>query len=104
MLDTNSHLSQIMMNALDTDNLCKGWTPRNNEGITLVHHTQDGAVPVENTTKLAAFLQQQGVTDLEVIVDDFGSILGQPAHESGAIIFINATKEWISNYLGISGW
>ena len=25
MLDTNSHLSQIMMNALDTDNLCKGW-------------------------------------------------------------------------------
>ena len=104
MMDTNSNLSQMMMVALDGDNLCKGWTPRKNEGLTLVHHTQDGAVPVENTTRLVEFLQQQGVTDIEVIVDDFGSLLGQPAHETGALTFINAAKEWISQYLGITGW
>ena len=104
MMDTNSHLSQIMMQALDSDNLCKGWTPRTNENILLLHHTQDGAVPVENTISMAAFLQQNGVNNVELMVDDFGSILGQPAHETGALVFINAAKEWLSNYLGITGW
>ena len=104
MIDTNSNYTRLMKEALDSDNICKGWTPRSDEQILLLHHTQDGAVPVENTLNLATFLQQQGVTGLELMVDDFGSILGQPAHESGALIFINATKEWISQYLGITGW
>ena len=104
MMDTNNHLSQIMMQALDSDNLCKGWTPRADENILLLHHTQDGAVPVENTINMAAFLQQNGVANVELMVDDFGSILGQPAHETGALVFINAAKEWISSYLGITGW
>ncbi len=104
MMDTNSQYSTLMMQALDIDNICKGWTPRANENILLLHHTLDGAVPVENTLNLAAFLQQNGVNNVELMVNDFGSILGQPAHESGALVFINATKEWIGQHLGIGGW
>lgn len=104
MMDTNSHHSHLMMAALDSDNLCKGWTPRGDENILLLHHTQDGAVPVENTVNLVAFLQQHGVTNLEVLMDDYGNYYGLPAHESGALVFINATKEWLSLYLGVSNW
>ncbi len=104
MMDTNSYYSRLMTEALESDNICKGWTPRSDEKILLVHHTQDGAVPVENTLNLLAFLQHQGVTDIDVMVDDFGSIMGQPAHETGALIFINATKEWLIQYLGVTGW
>ncbi len=104
MLDTSSQYSRMMMEALERDNLCKGWTPRGDESLMLVHHTEDGAVPVENTVNLIAFLQQHGVTDLDVIMDNFGSYYGLPAHESGALVFINATKEWLCQYLGISTW
>ena len=104
MLDTNSAPSVAMMQALDSDNLCKGWTPRGDESIMLFHHSQDGAVPVENTINMAAFLQQHGVTDLEVLTDDYGSMPSMPAHETGALYFIQATKQWLSNYLGISNW
>ena len=55
MMDTNSSVSHRMMAALDGDNLCKGWTPRSDESLMLVHHTLDGAVPVENTLNLIAF-------------------------------------------------
>ena len=102
MMDIDHPNSQLLMEALDSDNLCKGWTPRSNEPIVLVHHTLDGAVPVENTTNLAAFLEQQGVENLTVMMDDYGSYFGMPAHETGAIVFINTAKEIISQYLGIS--
>ncbi len=104
MMDTNSSLSHKMMVAIDGDNLCKGWTPRSDESLMLVHHTRDGAVPVENTMNLIAFLQQQGVSDIDVVVDDFGNAMGLPAHETGALTFINAAKEWLCQYLGIAAW
>ncbi|MBQ3949563.1 MAG: hypothetical protein II661_03725 [Bacteroidales bacterium] len=104
MMDTNSSVSHRMMAALDGDNLCKGWTPRSDESLMLVHHTLDGAVPVENTLNLIAFLQQQGVTDVDVVVGDFGNAMGMPAHETGALMLINAAKEWLCQYLGIAAW
>ena len=104
MLDTNSNYSHIMMEALESDNICKGWTPRSDESIMLVHHTHDAAVPVENTTNLIAFLQQNGVTNLDIYVDNYGSYFGLPAHETGAMKFISATKEWLCEYLGIESW
>ena len=102
MMDFNTPYAQQLLEALDSDNLCKGWTPRSDEHLILVHHTLDGAVPAENTSNLAAFMQQQGVQNVEVVMDDFGSYFGMPAHETGAMIFVNTTKEWISQHLGIS--
>ena len=104
MMDTNSNYSHLMMDALESDNICKGWTPRSDEKIMLLHHTQDGAVPVQNTINMVNFLQQEGLSDIDVMIDDFGSVMGMPAHETGALTFISATKEWISQYLGITGW
>lgn len=102
MMDSDNPYAQQLLEALDSDNLCKGWSPRSDEQLILVHHTLDGAVPAENTSNLAAFLQQQGAMNVEVVMDDFGSYFGLPAHETGAMVFINTAKEWISQHLGIS--
>ncbi|MCR4602728.1 MAG: hypothetical protein K5683_04255 [Prevotella sp.] len=104
MLDFNSPTSQKMMQALDDDNLCKGWTPRKDEHITLVHHLKDTTVPAVNTVNMAKFLQEQGVEDLKVMVGDFGTLGTYPEHESGAIILATAALAKVTEVLGISIW
>lgn len=46
MFNFESSLSKRFMEAFEKDNLCKGWTPRKTERITLVHNELDGCVPL----------------------------------------------------------
>ena len=96
--------SKRYLEVLEKDNLCKGWKPRKDEHILLVHNTSDITVPPSNTVNMAAFLKQQGVEDVKVMMDDFGESFGQPAHETGAVIFmVNAILQ-VRQTLDIKLW
>lgn len=104
VLDLNSDLSKRLFEVLEKDNLCKGWTPRKDERILLVHHTKDKTVPVANTESQAAFLQAQGVEQLKVTIGDFGQLQNRTPHESGAIIFVTSAIGEICKILDIPVW
>lgn len=104
LLDLNSDLSKRYVEVLEKDNLCKGWTPRKDEHILLVHHSKDITVPPSNTKNLEAFLKAQGVENLKVTVGDFGYLNNLPAHESGAVIFVTSALAEVCKVLGIPVW
>ena len=105
ILDLTSEPSQRFLKALDTDNLCHSWTPRKNEKILLVHHTEDITVPVENADNLYYFLREEnGMRNVELAKADWGSINGLSTHDSGAIIFIILSLEKFCASLGILPW
>lgn len=104
MLDLESSISKKFMAALENGNLCKGWTPRKDENIILVHHTEDITVPVENTQNLYAFLKEQGVENVRLYVGDFGTLGNNPAHESGAIMFAGTALATVCEILDIDLW
>lgn len=104
LLNLESDLSKRYFEALDKDNLCKGWTPRKDEKIILVHHEKDRTVPVANAVNMAAFLKAQGVENLTVMVGDFGQLQNLTAHESGAVIFVTTAISEVCKILGISVW
>ena len=104
MLDLESDISKRYMEVLEKDNLCTGWYPRKDERILLVHHTKDITVPVANTANLYAFLKGQGAENVTLMMGDFGSLAGQPAHESGAIIFASLAVGEVCRTLGINVW
>ena len=104
MLDIDSPLSQRFLEAMRTDNICQGWTPRGNERILLFHNETDITVPVENTLNMYHFLIDNGVTDVTLDVADYGSSAAMPAHETGAIFFLLTTIRTISDILGIEPW
>lgn len=98
--DLASELSHRVVEALEQDNLCHGWTPRSNERIYLFHNTQDNTVPVVNTEHLYQFLVDHGATDVTLDVADYGT----PGHTTGAVTFINNSIADISQLLGIEPW
>ena len=120
MLDFESAASKRLMVTFEKDNLCKGWTPRGNERITLVHNELDGCVPYANATNMADFFESQGFkVDREETDDRFvdgkvflcnfeledGALsptLG--AHEAGAIQFAQEFLNVTCHYLGLEDW
>lgn len=104
MLDTSSALSQRFLGAMQTDNLCQGWSPRGDERIVLFHNTQDITVPVENTENMYRYLTAHGVSNVTLDVADYGSSAALPAHESGALYFIVHTRDLVCDILGIEPW
>ncbi len=104
MLDLESPLSKKYFEALEQDNLCKGWTPRKDEHIMLVHHALDITVPPVNTINLYTFLKAQGVEDVQVIAGDFGYFMNYPAHETGALIFATCAVGKVCEILNTNVW
>ncbi len=120
MFDFDSPISQKLMEVFEKDNLCKGWTPRKNERITLVHNKQDGCVPYANATKMADFLEKQGFTvdrdntdnryvDGKVFfysidLDEGALLTNLGAHEEGALAFAMEFMTAACHYLGLEKW
>lgn len=106
MLDLNSSLSQKYMAALEKDNLCKGWHPRAENRILLVHNTKDITVPVENTENLYRFLIEQGVPEdnINYKVSNMGKLPNTPAHEMGAVFFAIHAITLVCEELDIKPW
>ena len=104
MLDLQSNLSQRFISAMQTDNLCSGWSPRIDEPIYLFHNTRDITVPVVNTLNLHRFLSSQRVANLTLDVADYGTSDAIPAHEMGAIYFMMHTTQSIADILKIEPW
>lgn len=115
LFDLNSDISRGLTEALDKENLCKGWTPRKDENILLIHHKNDGIVPVVNAEHLYAFLKEQGVEKVEMNVTDFGKYLtllkllgfgdligsgGLLYHGSGAVVFLYLSMNWLREHYG----
>jgi len=98
LLDLDSDVSLRMMEALRRESLCRGWTPRRDEHIMLLHHNADDISPSANTQLLYNYLKAQGVDDVELLVTDFFS-LGVSEHVSGAVAFLTIVGRWIrDNY------
>ena len=104
MLDLHSNLFQRFLSAMQTDNLCSGWSPRIDEPIYLFHNTRDITVPVINTLNLHRFLSFQRATNLTLDVADYGTSDAIPAHEMGAIYFMMHTTQSIADILKIEPW
>ena len=104
MLDLQSSISRRLIAAMQTDNLCQGWTPRPLEPIYLFHNTQDITVPAVNTTNLYNYLTSHGATNITLDIDDYGSSDVLPAHETGAIYFMMHSVQTIADILGIEPW
>ena len=66
LLQTDGSLSQRITEALDSSNVCQGWTPRKDEKILLFQSKQDKTVPPVNTEHLYDFLMSAGVTDVDL--------------------------------------
>lgn len=103
LLDMESSASQRLIKVFEADNLCKGWTPRQDENILLFHSLVDDTVPYENTTLLYDFLTKEGVENIELDKGKYG-ILFEDSHTFASLTFINHTKEWFCDYFGIPQW
>ena len=98
LLDLGSEVSRTMMEALSRENLCWGWTPRQDENILLLHHESDDISPSVNTQLLYDFLKAQGVQNVEMRMADYFT-LGISEHVSGAVAFLTLVSQWIrDNY------
>lgn len=120
MFDFGSDISKKLMAAFENDNLCKGWTPRKTERITLVHNELDGCVPYANATNMADFLEKQGFKVDRGLTDDRyvdgkvflyhfalpdGILLPSlGAHEAGALPFTIEFLTIACHYLGLKTW
>ena len=101
MRDTTSSLSHTMMEALDLDNICKGWTPRGDEKLLLFHSTKDITVPVANTENLYSFLISKGMpaSNIELDIEEIDADGNTPAHEKAAGTFLVKTLLKVMEYL-----
>ena len=113
LMDPDAEPSRRLMEAMQREDLCQGWTPRQDEQLTIVHNASDGAVPVANAERLVEFLQQKGLPithdytepGVYVRLEDFGEISGiAPAHEFGALFFFVHVIVETSENLGIEPW
>ena len=118
LLDFKSSLSLKFMEVFEKENQSKGWKPRGDERITLVHNTLDACVPYANTTQMVEFFRQNGFTidmshtndryvDGKVFVYDItvpGLSEKLGSHETGALPFITELITVICHYLNISPW
>jgi len=106
------------MEVFEKDNLSKGWKPRGDERISMVHNTLDACVPYANTTQMSEFFKQagfkvdQGITSdryqdgkvfvFPVILPSLSDKVG--THEMGAIAFVTELTTVICHYLDIKPW
>jgi hypothetical protein len=120
MFNFESALSKKLMVAFEKDNLCKDWTPRKTERITLVHNDKDGCVPYANATKMADYFEEQGFTVDRFSTNDryvdgkvflckisIGDGALSPklgAHEAGALQFAIEFMTTACHYLGLKDW
>jgi len=118
LLDFETPLSLKFMEVFEKDNLSKGWKPRGDERISLVHNTLDACVPYANTTKMAEFFKQAGFTvDVAFTSNRYqdGKVFVFPVilpalskkvgtHEAGAIPFVTELVTVICHYLDIKPW
>ena len=120
MFNFESALSKKFMEAFEKDNLCRDWTPRKTERITLVHNELDGCVPYANATKMADYFEKQGFTvdrgntndryvDGKVFLNNIKIADGAlspklGAHEAGALQFAIEFMTTACHYLGLKGW
>lgn len=101
LIDLESNLSLQLAQALATDNLCQGWTPRSDEAIYLFHNTQDDIVPLVNTENLYQFLTANGASQVTLDTAAYDSSPTANGHDTGAIFFLIKASNIISNILGI---
>ena len=120
MFNFESALSKKFMEAFEKDNLCRDWTPRKTERITLVHNELDGCVPYANATKMADYFEKQGFKVDRGSTDDryvdgkiflnnikIGDGTLSPklgAHEAGALQFAIEFMTTACHYLGLKDW
>ena len=120
MFNFESALSKKFMEAFEKDNLCRDWTPRKTERITLVHNELDGCVPYANATKMADYFEKQGFTvdrgntndryvDGKVFLNNIKIADGAlspklGAHEAGALQFAIEFMTTACHYLGLKDW
>lgn len=118
MFDFDSEISKRLMAAFEEDNLCKDWTPRKTERISLVHNELDGCVPYANAVKMAEFFEEKGFkvdkthtsdryVDGKVYFWNFSlpdGVLSPAlgAHETGALYYAIEFMMVASHYLGLS--
>ena len=103
MMDLESEVSQRIMEVLDQNNLCKGWTPRGDEKIMLFHNTSDITVPPSNTENLYQFFQEHGI-DVELYLNDYGSTGTIDGHTAGALFFSVFAINKMAEILNIQPW
>jgi len=118
LLDFNTPLSLRFMEVFEKDNLTKGWKPRGDERISLVHNRLDACVPYANTTQMSEFFKQAGLTvDIAITSNRYedGKVFVFPvilpalskkvgSHEVGAIPFVTELVTVICHYLDIKPW
>lgn len=99
LFDLDSDVSKSVMNALEKENLCKGWQLHKDNDVLLIHHMYDAIVPVENTRNLYEFLQQQETGNVEMReVNLMGMGYSQINHVTGAAAFLIIINKWIREH------
>lgn len=107
MMDINSDISRKFMAVFDTENLCKGWAPKQGERINMVYHEKDTTVPPVNSTMLYDYLvntlHMENVSLKGASVSDLipASV---SRHEAGAIDFAYDVVGTLDTEYGISAW
>ncbi len=101
LIDIESDYSSQLVQALESDNLCQGWTPRSDEAIYLFHNTQDNIVPLVNTMNLYRFLTDAGAARVTLDTAAYGSSPTVNGHDTGALYFLIKAANTISGILGI---
>lgn len=118
LFDFKSDLSLKFMEVFEKDNLSKGWKPRGNERISLIHNKLDACVPYANTTQMEQFFKDNGFTvDVENTDNRYqdGKVFVFPinipalsektgSHEVGALAFVTELITVICHYLEIKPW
>lgn len=107
MTDLTSDYSRKFMTVFETENLCKGWTPKQSDRINLVYNEKDTTVPPVNSTMLYDYLvntlQMENVSLKGASVSEL-----IPAtvsrHEAGAIDFAYDVVGTLDTEYGISAW
>ena len=103
LMDLNSQHSMALLAAFDHSNLCKGWTPRGDENIILLHNTCDNTVPPVNTENLNQFLAQHGI-QAELYLENYGSTPESDGHTVGGVWFALLAVKRISEIMNIPQW
>ena len=106
--DMNSEVSKKLTEALEKENLAKGWRPAKGARIALIHHKDDITVPYLNQTNLYKYL----VETLKLSTDDITEVTcgdikwmdDMPAHENGAIDFAMRIFEILTTDYGFPFW
>ncbi len=117
LLDFDSPISRKFMTVFEQDNLSKGWTPRQQERIVMVHNPLDACVPVANMTQMSEFFKQQGFTvtrDSKQMYDEgtvYTSAIIIPeipgkvgSHQIGALDFVVELIKVVDHYLDTGMW